>query len=95
VTEPGNHTNKLNECFIKNINRIAETCDNEYYMSALGPPLGTLERAKRGKARIIEGIAELQKIYQNASCVAYRKEVVTQIERQENGLLEIKNIWNL
>jgi hypothetical protein len=32
------HTNKPGECYFDHINSIAETCDNEYYMSASGHP---------------------------------------------------------
>lgn len=95
MTEPVRHTNKLNECFINDINRIAEISDNEYYMSALGPPLGTLERAKRGRSRILEAIDELRKIDQKTTCSVCHEEIITQIQRQANGVLEINNIWNL
>lgn len=95
MTESLSHTNKLNECFITEINRIVEICDNEYYMSALGPPLGTLVRAKRGRARIMEAIAQLQKIRQTAICLVCLKEIESQIQKQENGLLEIESVWNI
>jgi hypothetical protein len=89
------HTNKDGECYIKLINSIVVECDNEYYMSALGPPLGDLERAKRGRSRILNHIQELKKLEQKVACTACRHEIEKQINIQMNGVLEIENIWKL
>lgn len=88
------HTNKPTECFIERINSIAEICDNEYYMSALGTPVGSLERAKRGRLRILEAIDELEDIDKKTSCSACHQEIKSQLLRQRDAISEIENAWN-
>lgn len=95
MTENITHTNKPEECYIDYIDSIVETCNNEYYMSAIGPPLGNLERAKRGRLRILESILELKKIDEKASCLACHQEIQKQISLQRNGVLEIESVWKL
>lgn len=95
MTENLIHTNKPGECYIDHINSIAEASDNEYYMSASGPPFTSLERAKRGRSRILESILELKKIDEKVSCLACHQEIQKQINLQSTGVLEIESVWKL
>lgn len=95
MTENFTHTKKPEECYINYVNSIVETCDNEYYMSAVGSPLGNLARAKRGRLRIMESIAELEKLDKKTSCLACHQEIKSQIQRQRGAISEIENVWNL
>jgi hypothetical protein len=95
MTDNSLHTNRSDECFIDHISSIVEKCDHEYYMSALGPPQGSLERAKRGRKRILESIVELEKIDTEASCSACHEEIQSQIKKQRDGVLEIEKVWKL
>ncbi|MBI4762098.1 MAG: hypothetical protein ACOYYF_11090 [Chloroflexota bacterium] len=94
MIENAAHTQKPAECFVERINSIAEMCDNEYYMSALGVPFGSLERARRGRLRIMEVIAELEDMGKKASCPACHQEIKAQIQRQRHAIAEIENAWN-
>jgi len=87
------HTNQSGKCFAEAINSLAEDCDHEYYVSALGPLSGTLERASRGRLRILEGIMELERMKKEVSCLACHQEIQQQIELQRDGVLEIQRVW--
>jgi hypothetical protein len=89
------HTNQPDKCLAGAIKVLAEDCDHEYYMSAIEPPSGTLERAKRGRFRILEGIIELERMNREVSCSACRQEIKRQINHQREGLLEIERVWKL
>ena len=89
------HTNDPLGCFLDEIRSIADYCDQEYYMSAMGPSHGTVERAKRGRSRLLEGIADLEAIRRQITCPACRLEVEDQINIQTKGIIEIENAWNL
>jgi hypothetical protein len=81
-------------CQMERIHDIAVSCDNEYYMSALGPTLGNRDRAMRGLHRIEEMINELVQIKEEVTCHECQKEIRKQIRLQEVGLREIKSIWS-
>ena len=89
------HTDEPDKCWAASIKAVAEDCDHEYYISAMGPPSGTLERARRGRLRILEGIIELERMEQEISCLACHEEVQRQIKLQRDGLLEIAKAWDL
>ena len=95
MTENLPHTNKPGECYFDHINSIAEACDNEYYMSASGHPFSSLERAKRGRSRILESILELKKVDEKVSCLGCHQEIQKQINLQSDGVLEIESVWKL
>ena len=89
------HTNDPIGCHREQIQDIAESADNEYYMSAGGPRLGiNRERAKRGRSRIVQYISDLEKLRETATCPACQREIERQIELQRNGVLEIDHVWN-
>ena len=80
-------------CKKERIQDIAESCDNEYYMSALGPEIGDRDRAMRGLHRIEGWIKELKKLKEEVKCHACQIEIIEQIQLQEKGIQEIKSIW--
>ncbi|SRR6266498_957663 len=90
-----NHTNKPEKRFAEAISSLADDCDNEYYMSALGSPHSTLERAKRGRLRILEWITEFENLNKKVSCLACHQEITQHIELQRDGVLEIERVWKL
>lgn len=87
------HTNRPEKCFADAINALAGDCDHEYYMSATGPPTGTLERAKRGRLRILEAIIEMDRMKKEISCLACHQEIERQLKLQRDGVLEIERVW--
>jgi len=89
------HTNQPGPCFADAINSLVQDCDHEYYMSAIGHSSGTLERAKRGRLRILEAINEMERMKKEVCCLACRQELNLQIELQRNGVLEIERVWKL
>jgi len=89
------HIKQPGKCSADAINSLAEDCNHEYYMSAMGPSSGTLERAKRGRLRILEGIIELKNMDKNVSCLACHGEIERQIKLQRDGVLEIERAWKL
>jgi hypothetical protein len=90
-----NHTNEPGKCFAESINSLAEDCDHEYHISALGPLSGTLERAKRGRLRILEAMIVLESLNQKIYCFACHEEIKRQTKLQREGILEIERVWNL
>lgn len=80
-------------CQKEYIQEIAESCDNEYYMSACGPEIGDRERALRGLHRIREWIGELEKLAEEVLCHECQKEIMRQIHIQEGAIIEIENLW--
>ncbi len=88
------HTEKPSECQHHTIQQLAEECDNEYYMSALGPEFGQDEkRAKRGRDRILGRIKRFRLLEREVTCQACIDEIARQIELQEQGIDEIERIW--
>src|SRR6185369_3818954 len=49
----------LKSCHYNHIQELAESCDHEYYMSAL-PTVSNKERAVRGRSRIFEMLEEFK-----------------------------------
>ena len=90
-----NHSNQPGTCFADAIRSLADDCDNEYYMSAMGSPSGSLERARRGRLRILEWITEFENLNEKASCLACHQEITRHMERQRDGVLEIERVWKL
>ncbi len=82
-------------CCKECIQDIAESCDNEYYMSAIGPKMGNLERAIRGRDRIKQWITDLERLRENVSCSACRNEIKQQIPLQKKAIQEIEDIWGM
>ncbi len=89
------HTNIPLECQYQLIQELAEQCDTEYYMSALGPPQGNSERARRGRTRILENIDRLKSLEMVVKCPACNTEIVKQIQLQTEGLREIEKVWQV
>ncbi len=87
------HTNQLETCQAKRIQTLAELCDNEYYMSAGGPILGNLERAKRGLRRIKGYLHELEALKLEVECPACKQEIERQIALQKQAIQEIEAAW--
>lgn len=87
------HTNQLGTCQAKRIQTLAELCDNEYYMSAGGPTLGDLERAKRGLRRIKGYLRELEALKLEVECPSCRQEIERVIALQKQAIQEIETAW--
>ncbi len=62
-------------------------------MSALGPPLGTQDRARRGYRRIEQSLHELERLANEVGCIACWREIEQQIARQKDSLVEIERVW--
>jgi hypothetical protein len=86
------HTNDEG-CQMERIHNLSVSCDNEYYMSALGPEFGNRDRGIRGRHRIKEWIRELRQLKEEVMCPVCRKEIIRQIKLQENGIREIESVW--
>jgi hypothetical protein len=88
------HTNDPIGCHQQEIQDIAESADNEFYMSAPGPQNGiNRERAKRGRNRIVQYISDLEKLRQTVTCPACQQEIDRQIKLQRDGVLGIDQVW--
>ena len=89
------HTNDPIGCHRAEIQDVAESADNEYYMSAAGPQNGIeRERAVRGRSRIVQYTRDLEKLGQKASCLACQAQIAREIEKQRNAVLEIDHVWS-
>lgn len=89
------HTLISSECERALIQEISEIGDNEYYLSASGPPYGNIERAKRGRKRILENIEKLELLKEQIKCLASRSLVLEQITSHTQAIHEIDNVWKL
>jgi hypothetical protein len=87
------HTNQPGGCLADQILKMAEDCDHEYYMSALGPPMGDKERARRGRVRIEECAKQFEQMRQSVTCKACLTELDRQLELQRKALDEIESAW--
>jgi hypothetical protein len=88
------HSNVPHECYQEQIQELAESCDNEYYMSTL-PSATNKERTTRGQARILQALEDFRELQQNTNCAACLDEINKQITLQAEGLKEIELAWKL
>ena len=95
LSEELQHTNIPSECQSKLIQELAEQCDNEYYTSALGPPQGNNERARRGRTQILEDIDRLKSLEREVKCPVCHTEIARQIQLQAKGIREIERVWQM
>jgi len=63
-------------------------------MSAAGSPIGSRERAERGRAKIQQWIHELEMLKEQIDCPACRQEIDMQVTLQKEALREIEAVWN-
>lgn len=89
------HTLIQSECERALIQEISESGDNEYYLSASGSPYGNIERAKRGRKRILENIEKLELLKEQIKCLACHSIVLEQITSHTRAISEIDNAWKL
>ena len=94
MMERSPHSHSPDKCYQERIQELAESCDHEFHMIAL-PSTSNKERAARGQTRILQAIEKFKELQQNAKCVACLEEINKQITLQEEGLKEIKQVWNL
>ena len=87
------HTLIPSECEHILIQEISESGDNEYYFSALGPPIGDFERAMRGRKRILENIEKLEALIKEIKCPACHSIILEQITSHTQAIEEIDNAW--
>lgn len=87
------HTDEPGTCQLERIRALADLCDNEYYMSAAGPPVGSQERAKRGHNRIEQCLHELEALKYEVECLACRQEIDRQMMLQQKAIQEIEQVW--
>ena len=81
------------ECEHISIQEISESGDNEYYFSALGPPIGDFERATRGHKRLLENIKKLEALIKELKCPACHSIILEQIKSLTHAVQEIDNAW--
>ena len=82
------------ECMRPAIHDLAETCDNEYYMSALPPDLGGQSgRTRRGRARLVAAISEFEHLRTIVPCIACQAEIAAQLALQADAVREIDQVW--
>ena len=89
----GKHTHIPEECQLEHIQDVADSCDNEYYMSAIGLPIGNRKRAERGRARIKQWVSELDTLRGTVKCLACHEEIKRQIALQRRALQDIESVW--
>jgi hypothetical protein len=99
-----NHTNIPSECEQQLIQELAELADHEYYMLGMGPDFGAGEnpdpdrrrgRYVRGRARMLETIAQMRELQSRLKCKACLMELSKQIQLQTQGLREIERAWGI
>jgi len=64
------HTSVPIECQQTAIQEISEIGDNEYYLSALNTTNRDVERARRGRIRIINNLEKLKELQRIVKCPA-------------------------
>jgi len=84
------HSEHLPNCQRERVQKLAESADHEYYMSA---GIGGEARAQRGMNRILQTIEELKKLSEEVTCKACQRKIAWQIQLQEEGLQEIRLVW--
>ena len=89
------HTLIRSECELALIQEISEAGDNEYYLSASGSPYENIERARRGRKRILENIEQLRLLKEQIKCPACNSLVLKQITSHICAIREIDNVWKL
>jgi 3-phosphoshikimate 1-carboxyvinyltransferase len=95
------HSNVSGHCQRDRIQNLAESCDNWYYLSALGPTLSDVpleqgqEHAKRDRGYILEAIDEFQAIKGQVDCRSCLMEIDRQLGLQWQGVREIEHAWSL
>lgn len=88
--------NLLNgKCFEHEIKEISEICDHEYYMGALGSPVGSRKRAEKSITIMAKKLVKLENLKFIIQCSGCFIELKLQLELQNKALVTIKNIWNL
>jgi len=87
------HTLIPSECEHVLIQEISEGGDNEYYFSALDPPIGGFERAMRGRKRLLENIEKLQALIKEIKCPACHSIILEQNKSHTQAIQEIDNAW--
>lgn len=87
------HTLIPSECEHSLIQDLAESGDNEYYLSALRPPIGDFDRAMRGRKRILKNIEKLEALIKKIKCPACHYIILEQIKSHTQAIEEIDNAW--
>ena len=79
-------------CFQARIQELAEQCDHEFHMSALGPPF-TRRRAERGYQNIKAALGVFETLVADTDCEACRQELARQMVLQTEALARIEIAW--
>lgn len=79
-------------CYQARIQELAEHCDHEFYMSAVGPPL-TRHRAERGYQNIKATLGVFEALVADTDCEACRQELARQMALQTEALAGIETAW--
>ena len=87
------HTFVTGSCQASKIADLAETADNEYYMSAVRTSDKSRARALRGRDRIGKIIEDLGGVRAALSCAACLAELDHQVELQKQAIQEIDQMW--
>lgn len=95
MAEQSAHTEQPLTCQRQRIQELAESCDNEYYMSGVGPPVGSQDRAMRGRNRIEQWLLELEALKWKIECPACLQEIDRQLRLQRKAIQEIKSLWGM
>ena len=89
------HLGRVPVCQQERIQELAEDCDNEYYLSAIGVPLGDRARAIRGLSRIRKWLSEFENLRLVVECPACLQENDRQLHLQQAAIGEIVRAWEV
>lgn len=79
-------------CYQASIQALAEHCNHEFYMSALGPPF-TRRRAEHGYQNIKADLYVFETLVADTDCEACRQELARQLALQAEALAGIETAW--